>query len=195
MLIQQFQPLHTHAPQSSPQAALVDRLSGPIRAAVHHRLDLRLQGRIDEEGLVQDVWTEFFAKGPSCDGCPADKLEAYLLHMARNKVLDANRDNLDIQKRDCRRECALPAEILQDGPSAEHVIDFLDELEHDLSRLPDRERRMVTLLLDGEPHTVVAAALGITVRTVWNILDRLRRQHAFAALDDRPDRSSGAQER
>jgi DNA-directed RNA polymerase specialized sigma24 family protein len=74
--------------------------------------------------------------------------------------------------------------VVQDGPSPEHACDFLDELEHDLQRLPERARQAVVMLLEGASHAAVAARLGITVRTVSTIIDRLRKEHAFAALED-----------
>jgi DNA-directed RNA polymerase specialized sigma24 family protein len=87
----------------------------------------------------------------------------------------------------------MPAQVRQQGPTGVDAYDFHEQLEHDLRRLPEREREVVTMLLDGASHQATADKLGITVRTVGNILWRLQQQHAFAALDgpDGAERGGG----
>ena len=125
-----------------------------------------------------------YSPGASCPDAAA--LGEYLTRSAHNKVYDAHREHLAALRRSRGGERALPAELPERGPSCEQDVDFRDELEHDLRRLSPRERVTVIMRLDGATHAEVAAELGVTVRTVWNILAQIRQRHALSALEGLP---------
>jgi RNA polymerase sigma factor (sigma-70 family) len=145
--------------------------------------------------IVQDVWSDFFVKVVPGESCPAAAaLRAFLIRSACNKVCDAHREHLAAQKRSRDLECALPAEVQERGPTREQDIDFRDELEHDLQKLSKQVRDAVTMRLDGASLAQVAEALGIDVRTVRNILDRIVQRRALRALDGLRGRDDAEEE-
>src|SRR5262249_20294347 len=75
---------------------LVARFSPAVRQAVKRRLDLRLRSKVDCEDILQEVWLVFFsgALGRELFDGP-DRLQAFLIGVARKKILEANHRWLD----------------------------------------------------------------------------------------------------
>jgi len=59
------------------------------------------------------------------------------------------------------------------GPSPEEAAAFADQFRHLLERLDDEERRIVLLKLEQRTQEEIAAALGVSERTVRRILRRV----------------------
>jgi RNA polymerase sigma factor (sigma-70 family) len=172
--------------QGSQQAAksLVVVFNDTVQRVVRSRFNPLLDSRVTWQEIVQDVWSDFFVKVVPGESCPAAAaLRAYLIRLASNKVCDAHREHLAAKKRSRDRECPLPPEVQERGPSREQNVDFRDDLDRDLQKLSKQERETVILRLEGATLAQVAAVLGIDVRTVRNILDRIVQRHALRALE------------
>src|SRR6266850_5492957 len=100
---QEFPALMQGVRSSSDEAAraLVDRYGDHILRIVRHKLHKKLRSKFDSADFVQAVWTSFFAM-------PLDEmrfqhpeeLAAFLMQLARNKVVDAVRQRLQTGRYD-----------------------------------------------------------------------------------------------
>ncbi len=78
----------------------VERLSRFIAL----RLDRRLQGRIDPEDVIQEIYAEAWRHLPDYRRKGTPPFYLWLRGLARNKILELHRHHLGTQMRDARRE-------------------------------------------------------------------------------------------
>jgi RNA polymerase sigma-70 factor (ECF subfamily) len=150
-----------------------------IVRVIRNRLPRSLRPKYDSVDFVQDVWLSFFRKTEHNFESP-EHLIAYLMRMARNKVVDVTRDRLKSQQHDARREQRLgqsefgqEAQQLyaRDATPSETAIG--DELwEKMLADQPPAYRLVLVLLREGRTQVEVAERLGLPRRTVQRILER-----------------------
>jgi RNA polymerase sigma factor (sigma-70 family) len=167
---------------------LYNRYSRLIRMVVRSRLNERLRGRFDSLDFVQDVWTSFFL--PNLDRYDFDSPEAlvaYLVRMTENKVIDEHRRH-ETETHNLNREVRATHAI--EGRTGGEVTGP-DDLSSPRDATPSqeasarecwelmknglnpRDRRILSLLLQGYSHRDIADMLGIDRKNISRLLDRL----------------------
>jgi RNA polymerase sigma factor (sigma-70 family) len=184
---QKFYDLLRGIKEGSEEAAreFLEQYGRYIRHVVRRHMLQKLRANFDSEDFLQDVCVSFFSHppGPEDFTDPAALLE-FLGHMARNKVTDAARRRL-AQRRDVNRENSLDgsaqfaAENLATGdptPSetvgAEESWELLAE-----GGYPD-QKKMLYLLRHGYSQEEIARVLGLSVRHVRRLVQKVREKLA-----------------
>ena len=161
-------------------AELVESMSGHICRVIDRRLDYRLRRKYDVDDLEQMVWASFFRlRWRVTDFEDSRHLARYLVAMARNKVIQVIRSQLQTIKRDVRREWAAEEEHLGqvanqgNGQTPSQIAIRNEYLQRWLSEENSRVVRIVKMRLAGTCYTEIAGSLGIHQRTVRRIMQRL----------------------
>jgi RNA polymerase sigma-70 factor (ECF subfamily) len=168
-------------------AELVRRYEPAIRRAVRLQMrDPRLRRVLDSVDVCQSVMASFFARAASGQYDLADprQLSRLLLVMARNKLAAQAR-----HPRVKRREPTPPAGVLRElvapGPSASHLVDWLDLFEAVRGHLSEEELYLADRRAEGQEWAQIAAGLGIHPDAVRKKLARaLQRVGRELGLDD-----------
>ena len=98
--------------------ALLTRHEGRLRRMVAFRLDPRLQGRVDPEDVLQEVYLAASQHLIDYLGQPATPFFLWLRGIAGHKLLDVHRRHLGTPMRDARREVSLHRGALPGATSA-----------------------------------------------------------------------------
>jgi RNA polymerase sigma-70 factor (ECF subfamily) len=161
------------------------RLEHDIRMIVRVRLPRALRSRFDSMDFVQAVWQSFLSaedrKGLHFDN--TDQLRGYLIGMARNKVLEAQRQskskkyNLDREEPLYvrRGEREVPREVPAADPTPSQDAIAHDRLERLIAGRTPREARVIELRLQGFSFEEIAVQTGLHERTVRRMMETLRR--------------------
>jgi RNA polymerase sigma factor (sigma-70 family) len=156
---------------------LVERYGPHLLTVVRRRLDPRLRSKYDSEDFVQAVWASFFAYQPERLAEDPGKLIAFLVSMARNKVVDAIRQRLQTLKYNVNREHSLQGSVLPAGqepaarqPTASQVAVAREEWDRLLDKLSAKERRVLDLLLEGHTQEEIARELEMSDRHVRRMI-------------------------
>jgi RNA polymerase sigma-70 factor (ECF subfamily) len=163
---------------------LLDSYGDHILRVVRRRLNKKMRSKFDSVDFVQAVWASFFAKvhGNAAFDQP-EKLLAYLVNMAQNKVIDAVRQRLKTQKHNLNREHALDGSVAPQAagvaardPTPSQVAVANDEWCRLLADLPACYQSMLVLLREGHTQKDVARELGVNEKTVRRWLEKLNEE-------------------
>jgi RNA polymerase sigma-70 factor (ECF subfamily) len=156
----------------------VDRLIGLAR----QRISQRLASRVDPEDVVQSVFRTFFhrAKQGQFTLEEPDDLCKLLARITVHKTFRqvafhraAKRDmNLEAVHGDGGQDYVLT--LLDRGPTPEAANEFLDQLEHFLSRLRPDDRQIIELRMQGYKDVEIAQKLNISDRKIRRLMERVR---------------------
>jgi len=156
-----------------------------IRHVVRRHMIQKLRAKFDSEDFLQDVCVSFFSHppGPEEFSDPAALL-AFLGKIARNKVTDAARQRL-AQRRDVNRENSLDGsaqfavENLQGAdPSASEIVRTEESWEAlGQGGHPD-QKKLLHMLRNGYTQEEIARVLGLSVRQVQRLVQKLRERFA-----------------
>jgi RNA polymerase sigma-70 factor (ECF subfamily) len=152
------------------------------------RINRRLAGRLDAEDIVQSVFCAFFCRlkndWPGLND--HDALLRLLVRMTVCKTLKQVTYH-SAQKRHPRFEIArdtgehrLHHDLPSSEPTPEMTAMFLDQLEHLMSRLTLKDRRVLELRLQGYTTGEIARMLNTYDRLIRRIVERIR---AAASLE------------
>lgn len=163
-----------HAGSEDAAFELLKTYGPSIITVVRRALRERLRALYDSRDFEQDVWASFFANPP--DPRTVDRPEAlmaFLITVARNKVLDAERQHLYSEKRGRKRQqsldgsaCWVVQAVAAQGPTPSAAAAARERW----LGLPERDRRILELLSEGKRQDEVAAEVGLSVRTVQRVL-------------------------
>lgn len=154
------------------------------------RLSPRLAQRIDAEDIVMSAYRSFFisAKAGRFWIRESGDLWALLTKITLRKLYRSAAHHL-AEMRCIHREIPLPsadepaAWILCEQPRIEDAVALADEVESVLRSLPEQQRRVLELRLQGELLADIAEEIGISERTVRRIVkdleQRLRETHGL----------------
>jgi RNA polymerase sigma factor (sigma-70 family) len=147
---------------------------------VRRHLSPALRKQVDSTDFIQETWLGFLRDLPKERNfeSPAH-LATFLATMARNKVVDAVRRGLILERNNVNREVPLQENsTLQDQrranlstPSQSCIRREL--LEKALDGLLPAHRFIGRRILDGRTPRVIAEELGLSVRTVERVRDRI----------------------
>ena len=158
---------------------LVSRYGDLVLRSVRRHFNARLQGRFDSIDFVQEVWTAVLENRNRLAECMnEDALVGYLATVAKYRVIDEIRRNVDTEKQVVARDSTLARDRLPDArlntPSQHAVAE--ERREALRSRLPSAYQKIVQLRMEGNTLSEIATAIGVSERTVRRVLKRLARQ-------------------
>ena len=150
-----------------------------LRRAVRRVLNRKLRPQFDSLDFVQMVWKSFFAR-PAAAPCDSPaQLAAFLIGIARHKVLTEAR-RLEATDHDVKRERALDDSVdgarRADGRQEPLPIDVAiahERLERFLKDRVERYREIIRLRVAGHSCSAIAAELHLDERTVRRFLKKL----------------------
>jgi RNA polymerase sigma-70 factor (ECF subfamily) len=159
---------------------LVEQYGPHILRVVRRKLSQRLRTKFDSDDFVQAVWASFFAVGPSHYNFDRpEALIAFLVSLARNKVIDELRQRFQTEKHDINRErsldgsAAFAAEAMPAlQPTPSQIASAKEIWERLLDRVPPTHQRILALLQEGHTVQEVAVGLGVHPRTVYRLIQR-----------------------
>lgn len=115
------------------------------------RLDRRLQGRIDADDVLQEIWLEAWRGWPGFAKQPLP-FYLWLRGIAGNKLLELHRFHLGTQKRDARRERSDPRGAMPDSTSGQLIALILDSATSaSAAARRDELKTQLHAALDGMP--------------------------------------------
>jgi len=162
---------------------LVCRYQETVRRVVRCALSRRLRPQFDSLDFVQQVWGSFFRlRWSPADFDRPQKLVAFLIKIARNKVAEEANRRLKSKNYGMGQECSLGElgdrvwEQLRD-PSQQPfgTVMAQEQWDHVLRGQPKQCRKIVRLRLQGRSYAEIAAILQISERTVGRHIQKLLR--------------------
>ncbi len=167
-------------------AELLSRFANRLIALARVRLGVRTRAKVDPEDVLQSVFKSFFLRCAhgQFDLHDWDDLWALLvtitLHKCGHQVQHLYRARRDVRRETPQGNAAdgstRPWEALARDPSPEEEVALADEVDALLRSLNERDRSVVCLWLRGHRPSEIATQLGVLERTVFRVLERVRRR-------------------
>lgn len=174
--------------QGDPEAArqLFDRFAHRLIGLAQTHLDRRLRGKVDADDVMQSVFKSFFRmqREQALAFSEWDDLWSLLAVITLRKCghraayykaacRDVRRESMSFADDD---EAEAGWEAIAREPTPLEAM-MLGETVADLLRsLDGRDRKLATLALQGYTRMEIAEQVGCTERTVYRVLERLRRR-------------------
>jgi RNA polymerase sigma factor (sigma-70 family) len=160
---------------------LLERYGTPVVRVIRRKLLKKLRRKYDSTDFAQAVWASFFAVDPMDYRFEHPReLVAYLVRMARNKVIEEVRHRVGSLKHCIHREISLEAaatktdqQLADPGPTPSAVAVAHEEWARLLDGLPPMHRRILMLIEQGYTHREAAQELGLNERTIRRFLEKL----------------------
>jgi RNA polymerase sigma factor (sigma-70 family) len=156
----------------------VERLLGLAK----RRIGARMNSRLDPEDVVQSVFRSFFLriKNDQFQINVENDLFKLLVRITVHKTLRQIAHHR-AAKRDPGHETAqgsdaqeMLMQVMDAEPTPETVVTFMDHLEHFLKQLPQQDRQILELRLQGFSTGEIAQKLGSYDRKIRRVLERIR---------------------
>jgi RNA polymerase sigma-70 factor (ECF subfamily) len=181
---EEFQELLQQIGAGSQDAArkFLDKYGPFILKVIRRRLSRKLRTKFDSDDFMQDVWASFFSQTPPAEiFASPEAMLGYLAGMARNKVACAVRQRLGAQRYSANRENSLDgsarfqAQHLADSePTPSEKLMANERWQGMLDKQQPVHQRILALLRLGHTHEEIAELLGLSVKTVQRVLQRLK---------------------
>jgi RNA polymerase sigma factor (sigma-70 family) len=161
---------------------LVEKYGQHVYRAVRQKLNRAMRSKFDSGDFVQAVWASFFENRERIlEFRSAKHLILFLGRIAHNKVIDEIRRRLVLRGKNVAREVPLDqsgvkGRLISPGPTASEMVMADERLQQMTSRQAERHRQIVELRRAGASHFEIAAAMGVTPKTVQRVLARLERK-------------------
>ena len=178
-----FQNLLQQAANGSNEAItiLVENHSDAICRVIRRRLHQQMRSQFDTMDFAQIMWASVLGNLERLAGFRTPReFEAFLLRIAENKVVDACRRRMILQKNNVNRELRLDhgtgrpmVDIPAGEPTPSHTVRAREEWEMLLKSLPKRYREMIVLRSEGHSFVAIADKLGVNERTVRRVFTNL----------------------
>jgi len=161
---------------------LVDRYLDRLVALARRRLSQRLASRVDPEDVVQSVFRTFFcrAREGKFQIKDQDDLCKLLMRITVHKVLKqvehhtAGKRDPHLEIEQGSRTLERMQALLAKEPTPEAEVLFLDQLEHLLSKLQPKERKILEMRMQGYNNEEIAGELDVSERTIRRVVERMR---------------------
>jgi RNA polymerase sigma-70 factor (ECF subfamily) len=108
--------------------ALSDRFQERLQKMIRLRMDARLKGRVDSDDILQETWIEACRRLPDYVADPPMSFYLWLRSLAVQKLTDAMRQHLGVQKRDAGRDVSLHRGGLPEATSVSLAAQLLGRL-------------------------------------------------------------------
>ena len=158
------------------------RTYGPhVLRVVRKRMKSSMRKQFDSADLVQAVWASFFVSLSHLqDFDRPEALIGHLVTLARNKVIDQYRRQVQTQKRAIDREQQISNEMAKGEIQSPNFTSTPSQIaianerwEAMLAKLPLHYQRVLYLALEGHTQGEIADEMHISDRTVRRILSLL----------------------
>lgn len=186
-LLSRFQQGDRHA-----AALLYDRYAERLRSLTRRKSSTALACRLDPDDIVQSVFRNFFhaAREGGYDVPPGEDLWKLLLVIALNKIR-ARGTFHRAAKRDVRRTRRIdgldPFTLAKENTHGQAALTFLRLVADEaLEQLPELQRRIVELRVEGYQVHEIAKTTGRSLRTVERTLQQCRKHFANFLHDHEP---------
>ncbi len=159
-----------------------DRYVQRLLGLAKRRIGARMNSRVDPEDVVQSVFRTFFTrmKADQFEITAEDDLFKLLVRITVHKTLRQIAHH-KAAKRDPSAETGQgsdASEMLMQAmdaePTPETVVTFMDQLEHFLKQLPDQDRQILEMRLQGFSTEEIAEKLGSYDRKIRRVIERIR---------------------
>jgi RNA polymerase sigma-70 factor (ECF subfamily) len=177
---------------------LYERYAGRLRALTRRKSSSALACRLDPDDIVQSVFRNFFhaAREGGYEVPPGEDLWKLLLVIALNKIR-ARGTFHRAAKRDVRRTRRIegldPYMLAKENPHGHAALNFLRLVaEEALEQMPQLQRKIVELRVEGYQVHEIAKLTGRSLRTVERTLQNCRKHLSNFLHDHEP---TAAQER
>jgi RNA polymerase sigma-70 factor, ECF subfamily len=160
-----------------------NRFAQRLIALARSRLDQRMRQKLDPEDVVNSAYKSFFIRNRAGKFHLEnwDSLWGMLTVITVRKCGRAI-DRFHTQKQDIDREVPVPPgdslafEALANEPTPSEAALLAETVEMLLRGLPEVERSIVALSLQGYTATEIKVQVGRTERTVQRVLERVRKR-------------------
>jgi RNA polymerase sigma factor (sigma-70 family) len=154
-----------------------------VLRCVRHRMWRRLRSQFDSQDFVQAVWASFFNERKNLpDFQTPEDLTAYLIAMARNKVVMQGR-NGQTDVRDLLRETPLDeagegasAHPTSRDPTPSALAMYHEQFDRLVMRQPAEVRRVAALRTEGNTYQEIAERLDIAECTARRSIQKLKEE-------------------
>jgi RNA polymerase sigma-70 factor (ECF subfamily) len=170
---------------------IVEEYGPHLRAIIRRRLHPRMRSIFDSDDFMQSVWGSLARMGPRLNGVnDSEQLVALLTAIASNKVIEQLRFRIvtreqkapphlmpiNVTRFELEKADKLPHPVLL--PRASQVAVAREHWRQLLDGESELGKKFLELRLAGSSNEEIAQELGIGLRTVGRILQRLRKNEA-----------------
>jgi RNA polymerase sigma-70 factor, ECF subfamily len=152
-------------------STLFERYYARLLELIRRQLGWKLREVEGSSDVAQSVLRSFFSqiRQDHVQIGPDNSLWPLLVTIALNKMRNHGKF-WQRERRDPARQVPLQAQDdpLEQGPSPQDVAAVKELVDRLLEPFSDRRRRIVELILEGQPVGQIAAEIGTTERTVYN---------------------------
>ncbi len=168
------------AGSESAATELFDRYCEKLMCLARRRIGQRMASRIDPEDVLQSAFRTFFSRVRNDEFTFEGQNDLFklLVRLTVNKTLRQIAHHR-AAKRDPGKEAGQGAEdddvmarLTAGDPSPEVEVAVLDEFEKLLSQLPEFDRKVLELKLEGHTTAEIASQLGSYERKIRRVLER-----------------------
>ena len=160
---------------------LLDQYGPYVVQAIRRKLSRPMRAKVDSMDFTQAVWASFFANRSQIERLDRpEALIAFLVQVAKNKVIDEFRRLFHTQKHDLNRErsmdgsAALEAGRLAARTPTPSQIAVSNELrENLLAGQPPHYRQILQYRQLGMTQEEIASRMKLNVRTIQRVMQRL----------------------
>ncbi len=152
------------------------RYAQRLRRLADSQVSPHMALRVDPEGVVQSVFRTFFRRAASGQYEVAEKEDLWklLLVMSLNKIRTAGSYHR-AEKRNQAKTCPLPDQLGENFSDSEEALQILKlTIDEVVGNLPEDQRRIVWLRIEGHEVVDIAEKTGRAKRSVERILQAFR---------------------
>jgi len=161
---------------------LFDRFVERLLTLARRRISQRLSSRVDAEDIVQSVFRTFFnrLKKDEFHIDEQDDLFKLLVRITVHKTLrqiafhKAAKRDPSMETFQGEHSQDQLAQVLDEEPSPQTIVAFMDHLEHFMTQLRPEDRQILELRLQGYSTDEIATQLGLYDRKIRRVLERVR---------------------
>jgi len=164
-----------------------EQITSHLQFVARRRLNALVRPHLDSVDITQMVWQSFLRHDQDrFIHWNRKRLKGYIRQVLENKIKEIHRRYLSAQKRDVRRECGRPEEVLAASVSRDPSPDLEVENAEMWSRLcrelTDVERSVLRFRVQGMSLKQIASHVELHPRSVQKVMSRIRKKFVAAAV-------------
>lgn len=157
---------------------LVERLYARVEGVVRPRIGERFRAKMSSDSIANSAFRSFLSRHADSPYSLAgeEDLMRLLARIALGKCFNRIR-SFRTRRQDAARESeAVDLDLVGRDPGPEFDVEVRDLLEAKTRGLSEVEREVIHLSVSGHSPAEIAAAVEVTERTVYRVLERFRRK-------------------
>jgi len=180
------------AGSESAAGELFDRYCEKLMRLARRRIGQRMAARVDPEDVIQSAFRTFFVRVRNDEFTFEGENDLFklLVRLTVNKALRqiayhrAAKRNPGKEAGQGSDDQDVMAGLVAHEPAPEVAVAVIEELERFLGQLPDFDRRVLELKLQGNTTTEIAEELGSYDRKIRRVLERIEKVAQGAAVGE-----------